>query len=750
MKKGFALLTALTLVLALSLAPAALAAAPEAGRPVTVEPTVEAAGDATFYLDGHGCLWAWGCNYYGQLGDGSQTDRSVPVKVLEHVVQVSAGDYHTLAVTDDGALWGWGLCQSNRLLDTPGDAACWVVDREMPVQTTPVKLMDGVARAAAGTWSTLVIQDDGSLWTTTGVMLDENSGWPDGAPGLVHLLDGVVDCAAGYDSAAAILPDGAYYTWSPVRLADPDQDARYLTPTLVEWSRITQGSYGLGQVLSVTTDGTLEYFGINDRGQGAGESNFEYYGLPYRMGTIDLGAKAVQAASGAGFSAAVDESGGLWMWGRGDRGQLGNSKTEDASQPFKVLDGVARVSCGYNHVVALKTDGTVWCWGDGSQGQIGMNRSGREVPFYAVPVPVELAAPDAPKTVNVNTDYTLNVDGEARDPWCYTVVREGTEETRSNGYYSTLRSVAALLDGTPGQFDVAWDGDTQSVRITTGVPYQSVGGELVPPADGTYPATPALSTVYVDGREIALSGYIVNGNHAYSISTLCAALGVDVSISTAEGISLTLDTAPLSYAKALADARTVEPEEVLPLRTAITRDDPNAVWNGAGDRVLVATWNGAPEDYPDGGAVTVGEEPVWVFSGAEFAGWYAANSAGVTDWDLRLAQVLGMPEHAGCTSVTTLWVSPDDLCRPAFDPDITANTMTTTLTGEDWYQTWFRANTAASYGEHGYPWTRLGYTYDWADNGTEYGLTEFIIRPGAQVTVERTLSTADYLAALTD
>lgn len=716
---------------------------------VKAAPAVEAAGDSTFYLDEYGCLWAWGCNYYGQLGDGSQTDRSVPVKVLERVVQVSAGDYHTLAVTDDGALWGWGLCQSSRLLDTKGDAACWVEDREMPVQTVPVKLMDGVKRAAAGTWSTVVIKDDGSLWTTTGVMMDENGGWPDGEPGLVHLLDGAVDCVAGYDAACAMMPDGTFYTWGPMRSTDPAQAESYLNPTLAEWMHITQASYGLGQVLSVTTDGALEYFGVNDRGQGAGESNFEYYGLPYRWGTIDLGTKVVQAASGAGFSAAVDENGGLWMWGRGDRGQLGNGKTGDLSQPVKVLDGVAHVSCGYNHVIALKTDGTIWCWGDGSQGQIGMNWFGAEDYFCPFPVPMVLEPPAEPQQVDLYTGYTVNVDGAERDHWSY-ALPQAEGETWTIPYYSTLRSVAALLSGTPGQFDVAWDGATQSVRITTGVPYQSEGGELTPPAEGTYTAVPAGSTLYIDGRKTALSGYVVNGNHAYTLNDLCAALGVEVRLGTDQEGGLELCTAPLSYAKALDDARTVEPEELLPLKTSITKGNEYTVWNDAGDKVLVATWNGAPEDYPDGKAVTVGEEAVWVFSGAEFSDWYAANSAEVENWDLRLAQVLGMPEDAGCTSVTTLWVTPADLCRPAFDPDVTAGTMTTALTGGEWYQDWFRANTAASYVEGGYPWTRLGYTYDWADNGTEYGLTEFIIRPGAQVTVEQTLATEDYLESLAE
>lgn len=208
------------------------------------------------------------------------------------------------------------------------------------------------------------------------------------------------------------------------------------------------------------------------------------------------------------------------------------------------------------------------------------------------------------------------------------------------------------------------------------------------------------------------------------------------------------ETAEELYTQAVEDAKTIEPEELLPLKTTLTRDDPYAQWNEQGDRVLVCTWNNTPEDYPDGANLTVGGEPVWVFSGAELAAWYADNAGGVEDWELRLCQLIGLPPDAGYTHFTTLWADPDDLLRPAFDPDVTTNTMTEDLTGEDWYQSWFADNTAASYGEDGYPWTRLGYTYDWADNGTEYGLTEFILPAGAEATVERTVTTQAYLDSL--
>ena len=205
------------------------------------------------------------------------------------------------------------------------------------------------------------------------------------------------------------------------------------------------------------------------------------------------------------------------------------------------------------------------------------------------------------------------------------------------------------------------------------------------------------------------------------------------------------------YAAAVRDSVFAEEDELYPL-VCLTKDDSRVTWNEAGDRVLLLTWHKYPDSYPVGQTVTLEWGPIWTFTDVEILERYAAEPASVADWPMRLRQLIGLPPDAKHSTFSGVWVRPEDVLRPAYQTDPTANGMSVRF-AEDVdaeFKAWFDGNIIWSYFDSAYPWTRLGYTYDWSGGESEYGLTEFLVRQGAQVQVAFTEPTDAFLERLAE
>ncbi len=104
-----------------------------------------------------GTVWAFGDNFYGELGNGSTTNSSVPVQTLTltNVVTVATGGDQSLALRTDGTVVAWGLNQDAEL----GDGT--TTNRTSPVQ---VSNLTGVVAIAAGGYHSLALKSDGTVW----------------------------------------------------------------------------------------------------------------------------------------------------------------------------------------------------------------------------------------------------------------------------------------------------------------------------------------------------------------------------------------------------------------------------------------------------------------------------------------------------------------------------------------------------------------------------------------------------------
>lgn len=86
-----------------------------AGIPYPVSAIAAGAGFSYGVARADGSVWAWGCNDNGQLGNGTTTSSFTPVKVMKDAttpltgaVQVAGGIQHGLARLADGTVWAWG------------------------------------------------------------------------------------------------------------------------------------------------------------------------------------------------------------------------------------------------------------------------------------------------------------------------------------------------------------------------------------------------------------------------------------------------------------------------------------------------------------------------------------------------------------------------------------------------------------------------------------------------------------------
>ena len=120
---------------------------------------ISARGQCYGAIKTDGTLWTWGSNGYGgQLGLGDIVSRSSPVQVgsLTNWLNISAGNYHMLAVTTTGELYAWGNNNSGRL--GLGNTTNYSSPKQVGALTTWLNV-------SAGTYFNLAIKTDGTLWS---------------------------------------------------------------------------------------------------------------------------------------------------------------------------------------------------------------------------------------------------------------------------------------------------------------------------------------------------------------------------------------------------------------------------------------------------------------------------------------------------------------------------------------------------------------------------------------------------------
>ncbi|MBY6242727.1 Ig-like domain repeat protein [Methylosinus sp. Sm6] len=314
-------------------------------------------------LTSAGGVDCWGWNYFGQLGDGTRTDRHTPTAVSglsSGVIAITAGSYHSCALISPSGVKCWGSNRQGQL----GDGTR--TDRHTPVSVSG--LSSGVVAITAGLGHTCALTHTGRVkcWGDNsfgrlGDGTERRRLTPVSGSGL---RSGFVAITAGLLHSCALTSAGGVKCWGHNvfnELGNGDYTARFAPVPVSGLSSgvaVIASSAGSSYTCALTSSGAAKCWGYNGHGQlgdGAGGTR----GTPVAVSGLASGVAAI--APGGTRTCALTSSGAVKCWG---------GTTTDSLKPAPV-PGLSSGVFAINSTCALSLFGAAKCWGDNDYGQIG-------------------------------------------------------------------------------------------------------------------------------------------------------------------------------------------------------------------------------------------------------------------------------------------------------------------------------------------------------------------------------------------
>lgn len=339
----------------------------------TTTPAVAAGSYHSCALTSSGRVKCWGHNYYGQLGDGTTTDRYTAVNVsgLTGVGDVVVGDYHGCALTNAGGVRCWGHNGSGQLGDGTG------TNHSTPVDVSG--LTSGVTAIAAGGYHTCALTSAGGVkcWGANGYgQAGDGTTTGRSTPVDVNgLASGTIAIATGGYHTCALTVGGGARCWGLNTNGQVGDGTNTNRSTPVNVSGLTSGvttvEGGGYHTCARTSAGGVRCWGYNSDGE-LGDGTTTSRSTPVDVSGMTSGAGAVTA--GLYHTCAVTGGGAVRCWGENYYGQLGDGTSTYRTTPVGVsgmTSGVNMVTAGGHHTCAVTSGGGVKCWGYSGQGQTG-------------------------------------------------------------------------------------------------------------------------------------------------------------------------------------------------------------------------------------------------------------------------------------------------------------------------------------------------------------------------------------------
>lgn len=317
---------------------------------------VSSGSSHTASISRRGELYTWGLASSGELGHGGWTpiEVSIPKHVTSlnrtRVVSVCAGANHTLAISEVGQLWSCGRGRHGQLGHGHfhDEGVLTLVDAIRG---------ERIVSAAAGKAHSIALAADGKIFT-----------WGDAKHGQLGHQQLVALMQGPNPQPIAIPFPQAIQSLEPSKLKPP--------------ARVTAIAAGGDHSMAVTVSGTLLAFGANRHGQlGTGDSLDRMVPTEVPLALETEGSalvRAMQVQCGAMHTLTLVQFGGrveIRATGNNSYGQLGLGHRSDRNR-FTPVIGLSKtrlicICAGDWHNGAVTSEGDLYLWGRGDCGQLG-------------------------------------------------------------------------------------------------------------------------------------------------------------------------------------------------------------------------------------------------------------------------------------------------------------------------------------------------------------------------------------------
>jgi alpha-tubulin suppressor-like RCC1 family protein len=317
-------------------------------------------------------LWGYNTNVLLETNTTREKDARaplLPMGVSNLWREVSVSDYGGVAIKNDGTLWAWGQNTYGQV----GDGT--TSDRTTPVQISSATSWSQVIHRGV---ISIALKTNGTVYEWGQTYDEVGTPIPRLTPTLLTTLSSVVQIAGNVNHTLALLSNGMVKAWGYNgfgELGDGTKVSR-LNPALVlGLSSVTKIAAGDNHSLALLSDGTVKAWGSNLFGE-LGDGSTTDKTLPVSV----LGLNAVtQIAAGSSFSFALLSSGTIKSWGYNSCGQLGNGAIifTQSLVPVSVvgITNATYISAGNSNGLALLADGTAKVWGCNPTLQLGVSSS---------------------------------------------------------------------------------------------------------------------------------------------------------------------------------------------------------------------------------------------------------------------------------------------------------------------------------------------------------------------------------------